>query len=197
MEKQGDIMTEDLTRKGPWIATYSDRRFYFDDPRPEDIDIADIAHALSNICRFTGHVRRFYSVAEHSWHASFLVPPEDALEALLHDAHEAYVSDCSSPLKAALGQTYRHLDGAAHFVVAIRFGIRTDLPASVKLADLQMLFREARVLMATPVEEWEIVEPPTVDVQLHCFAPETAEAVFLARFEELTKLRAMMSMIDR
>ena len=108
-------MTNPLFRKGPWIATHAGRRFYFEAPHPDDVDITDVAHALSNLCRFTGHVNRFYSVAEHSINVSLLVPPEDALQGLLHDAHEAYIGDCSSPLKRAIGYDYRRLDTAARF----------------------------------------------------------------------------------
>ena len=88
-------------RKGDWIQTFTGRAFYVLDPRPEDVDIEDIAHALSMQCRFAGHCREFYSVAQHSVTASWLVPPEDALWGLLHDAAEAYVVDLPRPIKRA------------------------------------------------------------------------------------------------
>ena len=74
-----------------FIATYSGNRFYFDDIMANDVNIQEIAHALSHLCRFGGHVREFYSVAQHSVLVSLLAPPEHALGALLHDATEAYV----------------------------------------------------------------------------------------------------------
>ena len=55
-----------MERRGDWMQTHSGLRFYPLDPRPEDIRIEDIAHALPMICRFNGHCSRFYSVAEHS-----------------------------------------------------------------------------------------------------------------------------------
>ena len=71
-----------------YIETVSGRKFYFLNPNPEDIDIEDIAHALSMQCRFTGHTKWFYSVAEHAIWVSYLVPVHLALEGLLHDASE-------------------------------------------------------------------------------------------------------------
>lgn len=89
-------------RRGEWILTFSGERFYPFSPAPEEVKTKDIAHALANICRFNGHTRGFYSVAAHSVHVSRLVPPEFALEALLHDAAEAYVGDMVRPLKRGL-----------------------------------------------------------------------------------------------
>ncbi len=93
-----------MTRKGDYIATYTGKQFYPLDPRPEDVCLEDIAHSLSNLCRFTGHTDtdRFYSVAQHSVICSTIVAPEAALLALLHDAAEAYLGDISRPLKRDL-----------------------------------------------------------------------------------------------
>src|SRR5208282_6622849 len=82
-----------------WIRTFSGGRFYVLEPRVEDVRIEDIAHALSMQCRFTGHVREFYSVAEHSVWVSRYSHREDALWGLLHDASESYIGDMSTPLK--------------------------------------------------------------------------------------------------
>jgi len=76
-----------------WILTASGRHFNYLDPRPGDIDILDIAQGLANECRYTGQTRAFYSVAQHAWLASQIVPRICALEALLHDASEAYCKD--------------------------------------------------------------------------------------------------------
>ena len=79
--------------------TYTGRQFFPLTPRQEDIDIEDIAHSLSRLCRFNGHCKSFYSVAEHSYRISYIVPPEFALWGLLHDAGEAYLSDLPRPIK--------------------------------------------------------------------------------------------------
>jgi hypothetical protein len=83
----------------PYILTATGKKFWFDDPQPEQVCIEDIAWALSNLCRYTGHCRWFYSIAQHSVGASFIVPARFALEALLHDAAEAYITDLNAPLK--------------------------------------------------------------------------------------------------
>jgi hypothetical protein len=77
------------------ITTFSDVRFWPLLPNPDDIRIEDIAHALSNQCRFAGHAREFYSVAEHCVRVSQLCRPEEALWGLLHDASEDLSQRCS------------------------------------------------------------------------------------------------------
>jgi len=75
-----------------FIQTYSGKRIDFENPDPDQIDIVDIAHGLSNLCRFSGQSKYFYSVAQHSFYVS-LVCKENKLQALLHDATEAYMAD--------------------------------------------------------------------------------------------------------
>lgn len=75
-----------MTFQRDYIETWSGLDLYLPDPDPSSIVIEDIAHALSRVCRFAGHVDRFYSVAEHSIHVSLAVPHKYALQGLLHDA---------------------------------------------------------------------------------------------------------------
>ena len=91
----------------PWIETFTGKEFYFLDPTPDSIDIRDIAHSLAFTCRYTGHSRRFYSVAEHSVLVSYLAV--DPLAGLLHDASEAYITDIASPIKPHLAN-YKELE---------------------------------------------------------------------------------------
>lgn len=86
------------------IQTYSGQLVDYLDPQPETIKIEDIAKALSNECRFGGQSRFHYSVGQHSILACGLAPKHLKLEALLHDAEEAYIKDMPSPLAAAIGR---------------------------------------------------------------------------------------------
>jgi len=104
-------MTSDLQegtspRRGDWMTTATGRKVWPLDLRPDEVDLEDIAIALSNLCRFGGRCRQFYSVAQHSlWVADQVkeLRPELELCALLHDAAEAYVGDVVSPIKPWLG----------------------------------------------------------------------------------------------
>lgn len=171
-----------------FITTYTGRRFYPLDPQPSDVCIEDIAHALAMICRFNGHVREFYSVAEHSVHVSHIVPPEYALAGLLHDASEAYIADVSRPVKHTYNmQPYRHIE--AGLQCAINDALSPDLPyitdAAVGLADNAMLALEARSLL--PYDPWMDELPEPAKVELGLWGPSEAEDVFLARYYELTE----------
>ncbi len=99
---------ESAGRGGYSMQTFSRTMFYPLDPHPEDVHIVDIAHALANICRFGGHAKRFYSVAQHSVLVSRIVEPEDALHGLMHDAAEAYVGDVVRPIKHMPGMAAYH-----------------------------------------------------------------------------------------
>jgi uncharacterized protein len=123
-----------------YIWTVSGKKFHPFDPQPDEIDIGDIAHALSHQCRFTGHTRVFYSIAEHSLNVAAILPDELKLAGLLHDASEAYLSDISRPIKQTLPD-YRELEYRIEAAIASKFGtlIRDQ---SVKDADLLTLKRE-------------------------------------------------------
>lgn len=110
-------------------------------PDMNTILIEDIAHSLSNLCRFTGHTRHFYSVAHHSIAVSKIVPHEYALEALLHDATEAYLGDVSSPLKSLLGE-YKLLESRLYRRIAKKFQIPEKTSEIVKLADFEICQQE-------------------------------------------------------
>src|SRR4051812_31750950 len=87
------------TMPEPYIQTYSGTEFWPLSPKAADVKLIDIAHALSNKCRFAGHCREFYSVAQHSVLVSRQLPDEFKLWGLLHDAGEAYFADIPNPIK--------------------------------------------------------------------------------------------------
>jgi 5'-deoxynucleotidase YfbR-like HD superfamily hydrolase len=102
-----------------WIQTYSGIKMHPLSPTEEEISIEDIAHALSNLCRFTGHCNKFYSVAQHSVLVSVYSPRDYAMWGLLHDASEAYLNDIARPIKISDEyNTYRKIEENLMKVIA-------------------------------------------------------------------------------
>lgn len=160
-----------------WIETFTGRQFYPLDPNPEDICIEDIAHALSNICRFNGHVKQFYSVAEHSVFVALCSPVKHRVAALLHDASEAYLCDLPRPVKLnVIG--YAEAEHRLMECIARKFGFGMPLPEIVKLNDNRILLDEREQFMPPSDRDWELgVEP--LGVNLRGWLPRDAEAAFL------------------
>lgn len=171
----------------PTILTSTGRTFNFLHPEQCEFVIEDIAHALSNICRFTGHPREFYSVAQHAFYVSTIVPPQHARAALLHDGTEAYLSDMSSPLKALM-PAYKELEHKVERLLLSSFGLPPDLHPCIKQADLEMLATEKRDLMPPNAMDWTILDGirPRQDLCITPWPPGMAKAFFLKRYQELT-----------
>lgn len=170
-----------------YIATATNKHFYYLDVRIEDIDIQDIASGLANECRFNGQIDNFYSVAQHSVYVSYLVAPEYALEALLHDASEAYVKDLSSPLKKLLPE-YKLIELRVEKMIRKKFGLPESKSDAVHLADLMMLATEKRDLEIDTGSNWLMLEGiPASDFVVNPLTPPQAKALFLRRFNELYK----------
>lgn len=167
--------------KDAWIQTYTGKQFYPFDPKPDQIDIEDIAHALANVCRFTGHTNQFYSVAEHSVHVSRLVSPEHALQALLHDGSEAFLSDIAAPIKPFLPD-YKALEKTVQRAVYYRFGLPYEDHPEVKAADVAMLAAEAKYLMGNPNWAKSLAAAPVGSLG---WGPIRAKRMFLQRFRSL------------
>lgn len=160
-----------------WILTRSGRKFDLANPTADMVDPTDIAHSLSMQCRFNGHTRSYYSVAQHCYLAADLVPAEHQLAALLHDATEAYVGDMVRPLKEAMRDCARYHGTSCMYevtearvweAICQRFNLDPALPASVKHADLVALATEKRDLMPEHPEPWPClagIEPiaPRID----------------------------------
>lgn len=161
------------------ITTFTGRNLDPLDLSPDQVDIQDIAHALAQTCRFGGHCRDFYSVAEHSVLVSNLCPEDARLEGLLHDAAEAYLGDVPAPLKAAL-PNFASVEESVLRVVARKFGLTLPLPASVETADQAMLRHELGVLLPGGTA----ADP--VSGQITCLPPREAKALFLKTYRHLT-----------
>lgn len=131
------------------IRTVSGKYVNLVDPDPATLDITDIAHALSRIPRFGGHLPVAYSVAHHSVHVARLCQDHDRrvqFQALMHDASEAYLLDIPKPLKDYLPE-YRAIEDRMMRALAQRFGFGWPLHPAVKQADKVALETEWEHLM--------------------------------------------------
>lgn len=170
-------------RQGDWIQTYTGVQFWPLDPRPEDVTIDDIAHSLANQCRFAGHTKAFYSVAQHSVLVSRTVPQRHALWGLLHDASEAYLVDLPRPLKrfSRIGDEYRLVENRLMQTIAVRFALPCPEPECIRDCDDRVLMTEKRDLMGPHPAKWaENAEP--LDEPIVAWDPIVAEGLFLDRF---------------
>ena len=162
-----------------WILTYTGKKFFPLADEPGEVDLRDIAHSLALQCRYNGHCRHFYSVAEHSVRVSHLVPPVDAAWGLLHDAAEAYVSDLPRPLKLTVPD-FRAAEERLLRQIADTFGLPWPMPRSVHHADEVLLATEVRDLMAPLADDWRFNAAPLAET-VTPISPTDAEALFLAR----------------
>lgn len=133
-------------RKGTCINTYSGIKFYPLSPREEEIKIEDIAHALSLVCRGNGHVKYFFSVAQHSINCYLEAKArgysrEIQLGCLLHDASEAYLSDITRPVKKELSEYLaieKNLQGEIYKKYNINIE-KEEVSTKIKLIDDEIL----------------------------------------------------------
>lgn len=164
---------------------------YFDlaDPQPDQFTFADIAGALSKICRFGGQSEFFYSVAEHSYHCAIVAAHDGlALEfqrsALLHDGAEAFAGDVVKPLKRMLPE-YSIVEKRIQAVIAEKFGIAFDLP-QVREIDNAMLIAERRAMFSADKVEWAgEKQVRQLNVRFQKWLPHDAEEMFVVRAREL------------
>ncbi len=177
-----------------WIETYSGRMVTPLQPDPATLSITDIAYALANKCRYSGHTAVFYSVAEHCvLMALFALNRGDRLGArwaLLHDAVEAYIPDVPRPLKPGL-VGWREIEETMETAVLFHFGFGQQIERltegqrdMVKVLDTRILLREAKVLLVSGGLNWQIEGRP-LPVTIHGWAPAQARAEFLSLFDEL------------
>lgn len=182
-----------VLRHGPFIQTYPAGKFWPFDPRPEEVTIGAIAHGLSNLCRYSGAVTRFYSVAEHCtliarWLA-LRTDPVTALCGLLHDAPEALsgFGDVARPVKGMAPVISDVEAGIWRNAVAVRFGLPIDIPKEVHTADTRITADEvAENLMPM---DWHLEYGEPLGVSIRCWSPERAAAEFMETFAALTASR--------
>jgi hypothetical protein len=174
------------------IITASGRRFDPLNPDPNLLNIRDIAHSLSNQCRFTGHVREFYSVAEHSVRCADYVldvlngGDDLAYLLLMHDASEAFLSDIARPVKHAahFGDAYREIEDGLQRAITEHFGLPYPFPDIVHEIDNALLAAEARDLMPSSFGKFPALL--AYDTVIVPWEPKMARAQFLMLYTFLT-----------
>jgi hypothetical protein len=177
--------------RADWMQTYTGKAFTPLDPQAVDVDMLDIAHALSMLCRYGGHTSRFYSVAEHCVLVSEALerdgyPPDVALWGLLHDAAEAYLGDVIRPVKRSM-PGYRDAEACVLAAIASRLGLlMLDYPTVVTEYDNRILQDERVALLSAPPLQWDSVEQlAPLGVSITGRAPDLAEAQYLERLHQL------------
>lgn len=175
-------MLEEI-RGGDWMQTATGGVFWPMDPRASEVKIEDIAHALSNMCRYAGHCREFYSVAQRSVLVSRALPPELRAWGLLHDASEAYLVDVPRPVKTYLAG-YREAEEAVERAVAEAFSLSWPMPPEVKRVDNAILADEAAQIMGERPRDWFLPEAP-LGIAIEPWSPQTAKRLFLEEFYQI------------
>lgn len=170
------------------IQTFTGKPFSFDQPAWNIIDPVDIAHALSNICRFTGNCKKFYSVAEHCVRVSDMLPDHLALQGLLHDALEAYTGDISTPMKNALDVLtnggFRIWETMLECDIRTKLGLPTKFDPMVKQCDLMDYGAALRDIMSDSQFKHDYTPPVTTRI-IGGWSPDDAKAQFISRWVNL------------
>jgi anaerobic glycerol-3-phosphate dehydrogenase len=178
-------------RDNGWIQMQDGMPVWPLDSKPEEIRIKDIAHSLALQCRWNGHCRKFYSVAQHSVMVSRkaeLECPEAALWGLMHDATEAYMCDIPRPIKPLL-TGYKEAENRLAQVICEKYNIPVtkEIYDHVKAADDDELDIEAQSLLNKSVIPWRAsgYKVATAD-HINPWSWEEAKEAFLKRFIHLT-----------
>jgi len=183
-----------MERNSNWIQTFKGHKFWPIEPMADDVCLEDVAHALSNICRFGGHSLFFYSVAQHAVFVADIIKDlgydrDFQFYGLHHDDSEAYLSDITRPVKAYL-ENYKAFEMKLEEVIFEHFKIADDDEKYniMKKADNIALVTEAKYLMSMPPSDWSIKEKP-LDKPIIALGPREAEALFLAKHHELNNVQ--------
>lgn len=152
-----------------------------------DLDPYYIAKSLSKICRYNGHTRHFYSVAQHSVYVSQVVPPEHAMCGLMHDGPESICQDIIRPLKL-VWKEYKSIEDKIWEKFAIRFGLPREIPPEVKRADNEVLLAEREQLLPKSETKWEFTEQPA-NIKIIEMSDREAFDFFIDRWNEIIRTR--------
>lgn len=171
----------------PYILTISGNHFDYVEMDYNVLNIEEIAHALANTCRFGGHCREYYSVAQHSVLVARYVPVDLARDALFHDAAEAYLGDMPTPLKQLLPD-YKAMTDRVEYWIQKKLGINIEHP-EIKKADLQVLGMEKRDLMPHDDTTWAILNDLEIPEEVITpMDPVDAYNYFMEEYYQIAKI---------
>jgi len=180
------LPTDTRYKAATFIETYTGRAFWPLNPTMDALSVIDIAHALSNQCRYSGHVAFFYPVAQHccllaEWLARRGGSALDCLQILMHDAPEAYLVDVPRPVKQYMPQ-YRVWDHAVNDVIREWMGWKNiPIPSFQDEFDSRIIVDERAQLMSCSPNDWgHKLEPMGIVIQP--WTPEEAEQTFLTQY---------------
>ncbi len=167
-----------------WIETFESKFVqYVRLNEPTNFNIEDIAHSLSNLCRFNGHCKHFYSVAQHCCIVAEHMRRPFKLTALMHDAAEAYIGDIPRPIKGMF-PGLKNLENHLQAQIFANFGLPFPYPRDIDIIDSRLLLAEGHQLFKKPVH-WTVGKLEPLDYKFTMlWSPETAEVKFLQKFEE-------------
>lgn len=172
----------DEARKGDWIQTFTGRKFFALDPRPDEVHILDIAAGLRN-ARYSCQSLGVETVAEHAVlirqvAATRAYPLRLQRAALLHDASEAYFVDVPRPIKRDLSN-YLEIEEGIMRAIAARFDFDWPMPPEVKELDNAILHDEMQQNMAPAPDKWRQLSGEALGVSIECWPPDRAFLMFL------------------
>jgi len=180
-----------------WLQTRTGKLVDVQNPTPDMVDLEDIAHALSMTCRYAGHCREFYSVAEHSVLVAALgrrsdLSPEFNLALLMHDAAEAYIGDIISPVKSLLAPESNELENRWLAAIEKKFILEdrlTNMDKAIHIADrLALSIEILNLFHPVDPERWTIFDKPTkvqLLTQISCYSPADARRHFIENYRAL------------
>jgi len=177
----------------PWIQTCTGMKFHFTEVDQYPFDLEDFAQPLSLLCRFVGHISKFYSVGEHCIHVASLLEsrgynPQTVWFGLIHDAGEAFIGDISRPLKHLVEDTIRPIEEKILKGICVNYKVNyTNVDReAVHTADLDLCSTEAlKLLPHDPIEDWHLIGTPIVSIDLPCWTPEETKERYYSLFGTL------------
>lgn len=178
-----------------WIEIHNGVRFHFANPGPGEITAEGVAHSLSQLCRYNGHTKRFYSVAEHAclmsdWGWKHGYTARECLTLLHHDDAEFIIGDLPRPIKQTLPE-FKAAETVLDEAVSKVFLTIWPFPYWLKDIDTRILKDERRAVMDPSPHEWGVDGQKALDIRFWTVAgrwPWLVKRRFLERHHRLTDL---------